>query len=458
MLKWNANNIIDATGGRGEGVCNSVYSSNISTDTRSIKKGDLFIALKGKEFDGHDFLHEAFLKGAVAAVVSEDKYRNFPLIIVQDTLKALHNMASYYIRNILVNAKVITITGSVGKTTTKDMLNTVLLQYGVSHVNEGNLNNNIGLPFTILKAPEDCQYLILEIGMSRAGEIKELSEISNPDIAVITNIEPAHVENFSSLLDIAQAKLEVLHGMKNNGTLVLNKDNEHYDYLLSNANRNVVSFGKNESATVCLLDLIRDDNGLNLKIKLNNGQIMNCNLPVQGEHFAYSALVVTAVLQSLELDLSKLPLALENFTVTEGRGNVHQAKYNGKFVHLVNDSYNASPTSMKAAIRTLGTYSNLRKVALLGDMLELGNESIVFHTELLDSIVEQNVNKVHTVGKFMLELHKLLPENIKGMHFDDSNQLKSNLANIVQGNDVILVKGSHGMRMDLIVQEFTIEY
>lgn len=163
-------------------------------------------------------------------------------------------------------------------------------------------------------------------------------------------------------------------------------------------------------------------------------------------------------MQSLELDLSKLPLALENFTVTEGRGNVHQAKYNGKLVHLINDSYNANPTSMKAAIRTLGTYSNLRKVALLGDMLELGNESIVFHTELLDSIVEQNVNKVHTVGKFMLELNKLLPENIKGMHFDDSNKLKSNLANIVQGNDVILVKGSHGMRMDLIMQEFTIEY
>ncbi|MFT4327848.1 MAG: UDP-N-acetylmuramoyl-tripeptide--D-alanyl-D-alanine ligase [Wolbachia pipientis] len=458
MFKWNANNIIDATGGRGEGVCNSVYSSNISTDTRSIKKGDLFIALKGKNFDGHDFLHEAFLKGATAAVVSKDKYKKFPLIVVQDTLKALHNMASYYIRNVLVNAKVIAITGSVGKTTTKDMLHTVLSQYGASHANKDNLNNNIGLPFTILEAPKDCQYLILEMGMNRAGEIKELSKISNPDIAVITNIEPAHVENFSSLIDIAQAKLEVLHGMKNNGTLILNKDNEHYDYLLSNANRNVVSFGKNESATVCLLDLIRDDNGLNLKIKLNNSQIVNCNLPVQGEHFAYSALVVTAVLQSFELDLSKLPLALENFTVTEGRGNVHQTKYNGKLVHLINDSYNANPTSMKVAIRTLGTYSNLRKVALLGDMLELGNESIVFHTELLDSIVEQNVNKVHTVGKFMLELNKLLPENIKGMHFDDSNQLKSNLANIVQGNDVILVKGSHGMRMDLIMQEFTIEY
>ncbi|WP_353283279.1 UDP-N-acetylmuramoyl-tripeptide--D-alanyl-D-alanine ligase [Wolbachia endosymbiont (group A) of Pogonocherus hispidulus] len=458
MFKWNANNIIDATGGRGEGGCNSVHSSNVSIDTRSIKKGNVFIALKGKEFDGHDFLHEAFLKGAAAAVVSEDKYRKFPLIVVQDTLKALHNMASYYIRNVLVNAKVITITGSVGKTTTKDMLNTVLLQYGISHVNESNLNNNIGLPFTILKAPEDCQYLILEMGMNRAGEIKELSKISNPDIAVITNIEPAHVENFSSLLDIAQAKLEVLYGMENNGTLVLNKDNKHYDYLLSNADRNVVSFGKNESATVRLLDLVRNDDGLNLKIKLNNGQIINCNLRLRGEHFTYSALVVTAVVQSLGLDLSKLPLALENFTVTEGRGNVHKAKYNGKFVHLINDSYNASPTSMKAAIRTLGTYSNLRKVALLGDMLELGNESIVFHKELFDSIVEHDVNKVYTVGKFMLELHRLLPGNIRGTHFNDSNQLKSDLANIIQNNDAILVKGSRGMKMDLIVREFIIEY
>ncbi|MGL9717583.1 MAG: UDP-N-acetylmuramoyl-tripeptide--D-alanyl-D-alanine ligase [Wolbachia sp.] len=448
MFEWNAKLMLLAEGKK----------VNISTDTRSIKKGDLFIALKGKNFDGHDFLHEAFLKGAAAAIVSEDKYRNLPLIVVQDTLKALHNMASYYVKNVFVNAKVIAITGSIGKTTTKDMLHTVLSQYGVSHVNEGNLNNNIGLPLTILKAPENCQYLILEMGMNKAGEIEELSKISNPDIAVITNIEPAHIENFSSLFDIAQAKLEVLYGMKNNGTLVLNRDNKYYDYLSLHADRNVVSFGKDKNTTVCLLDLIRNDDGLNLKIRLNNDHIINCNLPVQGEHFAYSVLAVAAVVQSLGLDVSKLPLVLENFSVTKGRGSVHKAKYNGKYVHLIDDSYNASPASMKAAIRTLGIYSNQRKVALLGDMLELGDESVIFHTKLLDFVVEHNVNKVYTVGKFMLELHGLLPGNIKGTHFNDSNQLKSDLANIVQDNDVILVKGSRGMRMDLVVQEFVIEY
>ncbi|NUX01216.1 UDP-N-acetylmuramoyl-tripeptide--D-alanyl-D-alanine ligase [Wolbachia endosymbiont of Madathamugadia hiepei] len=458
MFKWNANNIIDATGGREVGSCNWVHSSNISTDTRSIKEGDVFIALKGKNFDGHDFLHEAFLKGAAAAVVSEGKYRNLPLIVVQDTLKALHDIASYYVRNVLVNAKVIATTGSVGKTTTKDMLHTVLSQYGVSHVNEGNLNNNIGLPLTVLKAPESCQYLILEMGMNKAGEIKELSKISNPDIAVITNVEPAHVENFSSLLDIAQAKLEVLYGMKNNGTLVLNRDNKYYDYLSSHANRDVISFGKDKSATVHLLDLIRNNGGLNLKIRLNNNPIIDCSLSAQGEHFAYSVLAVAAVVQSLGLDLSKLPLALENFSVTKGRGSVHKAKYNGKNVYLIDDSYNANPASMGAAIRTLGTYSNQRKVALLGDMLELGNESVAFHAKLLDFIVECGVSKVYTVGKFMLELHGLLPSNMKGTHFNDSNQLKSDLANIVQNNDVILVKGSRGMKMDLIVQRFIIEY
>ncbi|WP_353281525.1 UDP-N-acetylmuramoyl-tripeptide--D-alanyl-D-alanine ligase [Wolbachia endosymbiont (group A) of Andrena trimmerana] len=509
MFKWNTNNIIDATGGRGVNGCNWTHSSNISTDTRSIKKGDLFIALKGKNFDGHNFLHEAFLKGAAAAIVSEGKYKNFPLIIVQDTLKALHDMASYYIRNILVDAKIIAITGSVGKTTTKDMLHTVLSQYGVSHANKGNLNNNIGLPLTILKAPKNCQYLILEMGMNKAGEIKELSKISNPNIAVITNIEPAHTENFSSLFDVAQAKLEILYGMKSNGTLVLNRDNKYYDYLSSRANRNVISLGKDKNAEVCLLNLIRNDessvisalssvipvprhwdpgssianehirrlynkdwipasragmtsnrvaNRLSLKIRLSDNQIINCNLRVQGEHFAYSLLVVAAVVQSLGLDLSKLPLALKNFSVTKGRGNIHKVKYNKKYIHLIDDSYNASPASMKTAIKTLSTYSNQRKVASLGDMLELGDKSIEFHTDLVKIVTENNIDKIYTVGKFMLELHELLPDNIRGAHFNDSNQLKSDLANIIQNNDAILVKGSRRMKMDLIVREFIIEY
>ncbi|QOD38426.1 UDP-N-acetylmuramoyl-tripeptide--D-alanyl-D-alanine ligase [Candidatus Wolbachia massiliensis] len=458
MFEWNTNNIVDATGGRKIDGCHWAHSSNISTDTRNIKEGDLFIALKGENFDGHDFLHEAFLKGAAAAVVSEDKYKNLPLIVVQDTLKALHDMTSYYIRNVLVNAKVIAITGSVGKSTTKEMLYTVLSQYGVSHVNDGNFNNNIGLPLTVLKAPENCQYLILEMGMNRAGEIKKLSAISSPDIAVITNIEPAHIGNFSSLFDIAQAKLEVLHGLKSNGTLILNGDSEYYDYLSSHAGRNVISFGRNESTTVCLLNVIGNDKGLSSKIRLNNGQIVNCNLCVRGEHFAYSLLAVAAVVENLGLDLSKLPPALENFSVMKGRGNIHKVKYKEKYIYLIDDSYNASPASMKAAIRTLGTYSNQRKVALLGDMLELGNESTVFHTELFDFIVGHNVDKVYTVGKFMLELYRLLPGNIKGTHFNDSNQLKYNLTNIVQNNDIVLVKGSRGMRMDRVVQEFIIEY
>ncbi|WP_341817167.1 UDP-N-acetylmuramoyl-tripeptide--D-alanyl-D-alanine ligase [Wolbachia endosymbiont (group A) of Agelastica alni] len=516
MFKWSTNNIIDATGGRDVNGCNWIHSSNISTDTRSIKKGDLFIALKGRNFDGHNFLHEAFLKGAVAAIVSEGKYKNFPLIIVQDTLKALHDMASYYIRNVLIDAKVIAVTGSVGKTTTKDMLHTILSQYGVSHANEGNLNNNIGLPLTILKAPKNCQYLILEMGMNKAGEIKKLSKISNPNIAVITNIEPAHTENFSSLFDVAQAKLEILYGMKNNGTLVLSRDNKYYDYLSSRANRNVISFGKDKNAEVCLLNLIRNDessvisalssvvptpssvipvldyldpenlianehirrlynkdwipasragmtsnrvaNRLSLKIRLSDNQTINCNLRVQGEHFAYSALAVAAVVQSLGLDLSKLPLALKNFSVAKGRGNIHKVKYNRKYIHLIDDSYNASPASMKTAIKTLSTYSNQRKVALLGDMLELGDESIEFHTDLVKIITGNNIDKVYTVGKFMLELHELLPDNMRGAHFNDSNQLKSNLADIIQNNDAILVKGSRGMKMDLIVQEFIIEY
>ncbi|QKX00951.1 UDP-N-acetylmuramoyl-tripeptide--D-alanyl-D-alanine ligase [Wolbachia endosymbiont of Dipetalonema caudispina] len=495
MFKWNISNIINATNGKKEGNCNRIYSSNISIDTRSIKKGDIFIALKGKNFDGHDFLHEAFSKGATLAIVNRNKYRSFPLILVQDTSKALCDIASYYIKNVLTKTKVIAITGSIGKTTTKDMLYTVLSQYGVSHANEGNLNNNVGLPLTVLKAPENCQYLILEMGMNKVDEIKELSKISNPDIAIITNIEPNHIENFSSIFDIAQAKLEILYGMKTKSTLILNKDNKYYDYLSSYSNKNIVSFGKDKNATVCLLDITRINKSLvipahkhwnarniitnesitkshhklisyskkqttyelSLTITLNNNQIIKCNLCSRGEHFAYSVLAVTAVIRSLGLNLSKLPLALKKFNITKGRGSFHKAKYNKKNIYIIDDSYNASPTSMKSAIQTLGTYSNQRKVALLGDMLELGNKSVIFHKKLLNHIKEYSIDKVYTVGKFMLELNKLLPNNIRGTHFNNSNHLKSNLANIIQNNDIILIKGSQGVKMNLVIQEFEIE-
>ncbi|WP_168464418.1 UDP-N-acetylmuramoyl-tripeptide--D-alanyl-D-alanine ligase [Wolbachia endosymbiont of Ctenocephalides felis wCfeT] len=457
MFKWNIDNIVNATGGSAATGCHNIYGVNISTDTRNIKKGDLFIALKGGNFDGHDFVYEAFSKGAAAAIVSESKYNDLPIIVVQDTLKALHDMALYYVKNVLINTKVIAVTGSVGKTTTKDMLYNALSQYGISHVNEGNLNNNIGLPITILKAAEKCQYLVLEMGMNRAGEIKKLSQISNPDIAVITNIEPAHTENFSSLFDIAQAKLEVTHGMKIDGTLVLNRDSEYYDYLSSHTDKNLISFGKSLNATTYLLELKRNAKRLGLKIKSGDNKVIDCSLHICGEHFAYSVLAVVAVVQELGLDLSKLSYALEDFNVTNGRGNVHVVQYNGKHVYLIDDSYNASPASMQAAIKTLGTYSNQRRVALLGDMLELGDKSLGFHTELLDYIIESNVDKVYTVGQFMLELHKLLPSNIKGIHFNDSNQLKDDLVNIVHDNDAILVKGSRGMKMELVVQEFISE-
>jgi len=460
MFQWNENHAAIATGGRKMG---NWCSRKISTDTREIKKGDLFIALKGRNFDGHNFLDEAFAKGAIAAIVSkplskpiysDNRCKNFPLIIVEDTLKALHNMASYYIKNVLVGTKVIAVTGSVGKTTTKDMLHTTLSQYGVSHANNDNLNNNIGLPLTILAAPQNCEYLILEMGMSKSGEIKELSEISNPDIAIITNVEHAHTANFSSLFDIARAKLEVLHGMKSNGILVLNKDNQYYDYLSSQSARNrsnTIDFGRNPDAMIHLLDLTRSHNGLILKVKLSNSKIINCHLHVQGEHFVYSALATIAVMEILKLELPQNAFA--TFKLPSGRGNIYSTQYKEKHIWLIDDSYNASPASMKAAIRTLGTHSNKRKVALLGDMLELGDESIKFHRELCDFITEYNIDRVHTVGGLMSELHKLLPDEIKGMHFNDSHQLKNNLNDIIQNNDVVLIKGSRRVKMDLIVQK-----
>ncbi len=447
---WNETNVCHVT--KGEKIGNW-YSDNISTDTRSIKRGDLFIALKGKNFDGHDFVHEAFVKGAVAAIVSKKGMEYSPLVIVNDTLQALHNMASYYIKHL--DATIIAVTGSIGKTTTKDMLYTVLSQYGVSHVNSGNLNNNIGLPLTILSSPVNCKYLVLEMGMNHKGEIEELSRISSPDIAVITNIEYAHIENFPSIYAIAQAKLEVLCGMKSNGVLILNHDNEYYNYLSSYAdkiiNRKIISFGRHKDATVRLLNLTKIYNELSLDLILNNDKVVNFNLPTRREHLIYSAMAVVAVMQSLKLDLPKN--AFDTFKMVQGRGKIYNIRYYGKQICLIDDSYNASPASMKVAIEDLGGYFNNRRVIFLGDMVQLGNQSIKFHTELLDHIIDQKISRVYTVGKMMAELYKLLPADVKGMHFYNAHQSSGKFNDIVEDHDVILVKGSRLMNMDIIVKE-----
>ena len=448
MFLWNEKHVFDATGGK---IIGEWYSANISIDTRQIKKGDLFIAIKGKNFDGHNFLYEAFKKGAVAAIVNDEGCKDFPLIVVDDTLKALQNMAAYYIKHILVNTKVISITGSIGKTTTKDMLHTVLSQYGISYSTIGNFNNHIGLPLTVLGAPQSCEYLILEMGMSRSGEIRELSKISTPDIAVITNIEHAHTANFSSLIDIAQAKLEILHGMKSNGVLILNKDSKCYEYLSSYSDKRIINFGKSKDSMVHLLGCTNKQDGLNVKIRLSDNRIMNYDLYTKDQRYFYSVLAVIAIAESLKLTLPSH--TFKNFKIPEGRGNVCNIKYKNKHIRLIDDSYNASPVSMKAAIEVLGTYFHSRRIALLGDMLELGSESIKFHIALLHTIVKYQIDKVYTVGDLMLELYKLLPYEIKGMHFKSSMQLKDNFYDIIQNNDIILIKGSRGMKMDMILED-----
>ncbi|XP_065203006.1 UDP-N-acetylmuramoyl-tripeptide--D-alanyl-D-alanine ligase-like [Planococcus citri] len=450
-FQWNEKHAEIATNGTKTG---NWSSTRISIDSKNIKKGDLFVALKGRHFDGHDFLNEAFAKGAVAAIVSEPKNTNYPLVIVEDTLQALQHMASFCIKHILLDTKIIAVTGSVGKTTTKDMLHSTLSQFGVSHTNRGNFNNHIGLPLTILSAPRNCQYLVLEMGMSEKGEIQRLSDISKPDIAVITNIEHAHSANFHSLFDIARAKLEILYGIKPNGTIILNKDNQYYDYLSSQSYKsgfNVMSFGKHQNTcTIQLLNTTRNGTGLNFKVKLPNNKITNLYLKVFGEHFVYSALATIAVLEALKLELPQN--VFEAFKIPNGRGNMHSIQYGDEHILLIDDSYNANPASMKAAIKSLDMHSDGRKVAILGDMLELGNERVKFHTELYDCVTKTNVDKVHTVGELMLELHNLLPEAKKGSHFNSSHQVVSNLSDIIQNNDIILVKGSRGMKMELIVK------
>ncbi|KJV68976.1 UDP-N-acetylmuramoyl-tripeptide--D-alanyl-D-alanine ligase [Candidatus Neoehrlichia procyonis] len=458
MFYWDNENIISAVNGKAIGngwVC----KGKISIDTRTLKPGDIFVAIRGKNFNGHDFVHEAFYKGAVAAIV-DCKYiiydTNYSLIIVHDVLKALHDMASFYLKNL--DAKIIAITGSFGKTTTKCMLQQALSHYGNTYSDKGNFNNHIGMPLCALNAPYNSEFIILEMGMSNFGEINLLSKITNPDISIITHISPAHLAAFSSVDDIAVAKSEIFYHTKSNGIVILNYDDNYYSKLYSAAiqhckNFNIVSFGKNKNANVFLYTIKDFNKGLKEVVINCNGNIIKCIVQECMLRFLYSILIVIAVVNSLKLDVYNMYSALSNFLPINGRGRAHSLNLQGKNFILIDDAYNANPASMIAALHNLYKLNGItKKIAILGDMLELGKYSVMYHKGLIDSIINSKVDVVYTVGFYMQYLHDILPANIKGIHFHDYKALMRKVLLIIGEGNAVLIKGSANTKLSVVVQ------
>ena len=415
----------------------------ISIDTRTIQPGNLFVAIKGENFDGHDFLQNAKEKGAIAALIEKEIDIDLPTLIVGDTLSVLQNLAKYKRQS--SHTKMIAITGSVGKTTTKEMIYHALSCHGKTYRNVGNLNNHIGLPLSLLNAPDDAEYIILEMGMNHAGEIKELTNIMQPDVAIITNIGPVHIEFFTSIQEIAQAKAEIFVNTK--GKVILNQGSEYYNYLYDDAKRyaqiqEIITVGKNDTADIKLIS--SESSYIQVSTK-QNGHV-EYYLTVGYQHIIENSLLALAVVQALELDIKISADNLKKFNLEKGRGYLHHK--NG--ITIIDDSYNASPPSVKAALQTLATFQG-RKIAILGDMLELGKNSKILHEGLAREVNHYKIDVVFTVDKYMKYLSDVLSLKIRGQHFDNADEV--DLTAYLRKGDVILIKGSRAVKMEKIIQK-----
>lgn len=427
--------------------------SDVSIDSRKLKPGDLFFAIKGENFDGHDFIDEVISKGA-SAVVIEKKYlekfkdKNYPLVVVEDTTKALGELARIYRDKF--DVKVIGLTGSNGKTTTKEMIAEILSQKFKTLKSEGNLNNNFGVPLNLFRLQKSHEVAVIEMGINHFGEMGALCEIANPDFGLVTNIGTAHIEFLKSREGIAEEKGELFkYLIRKNGFGFINSDEKLIKEQAKGLKRKL-TFGFNSKADV--RGKIISLNNLAqpvLKVTYRNKSVV-INLPTFGIHTAQNALSAAAVGLKFGVSLKKIKSALEAFKSYDKRMQVIEI---GGYT-IINDTYNASPESMKMAIQTMSMMKGyFQKVAVLGDMLELGEFSEKFHRELANYLKENGIQKVFFFGEFTKSsFEEALKLECDAKHFDDKKQIADEIKKTIPEGSLILLKGSRKMKMEEIIE------
>lgn len=417
---------------------------SFSQDSRTVKEGGMYIPIKGERFDGHQFIDSAFQNGAAAIITHENvSYPDKIVIAVPDTLQALKDMARYLRNHRPV--KVIGITGSVGKTSTRDMVYSVVRQQYRTLKTEGNYNNEIGLPLTILRY-RDEEVMVLEMGMNHLGEMSRLSQIALPDIAAITNVGTAHIGELGSRENILKAKLEITDGMSDGATLIINQDNDMLQSV--DIDRlHIVRVGQNFDSDVVAKDIEchEHDSVFTLRYK---GQDHRIQVPVQGVHNVSNALIAIAVGLELNMTIDQIQKGIMAFELTKNRMDIVEKSQH----HTVIDgTYNASVDSMKSSIDVLAQYKR-RKVAILADMLELGKYSEELHRSVGKYVVDKGIDVLVCVGQ---EAHYVYDEASSSLHqvyyFEKNEQLIRELDRILHPDDVILVKGSHSMNLKEVV-------
>lgn len=447
--------IASAVGGTIFGVCDDIFIKNITTDSRNVKEGDLFIPIEGENFDGHDFINHCFESGAVCSFSMKNICipKEKCIILVDNTLKALKTLAEYYLS--LFDICVVGITGSVGKTTTKDMIAAVLEQkYNVLKT-QGNFNNEIGLPLTVFNIEPYHTAAVLEMGMNQFGEIRNLSRIAKPNIAVITNVGVSHIENLGSREGILKAKSEIFEFVKHNGKAVLNADNDMLITLKDKLDIDILWFGIKNKLGIFADNIVSDGlDGVSCNIHTQNGSFC-VNIPIPGEHMVYNALTSASVGVLMGLSNDEIKKGIEGFKASKMRMYSFKNK-NG--VNIINDVYNANPVSVKASIDVLAGVEG-RKVCILGDMFELGEYAQQMHYDIGAYAAEKNIDVIICIGELSRFMYDGACKNtkIKAFYFKTQEEfLLNNLYKYILNGDTVLVKASRGMHFEKTIEKLEV--
>jgi UDP-N-acetylmuramoyl-tripeptide--D-alanyl-D-alanine ligase len=455
---WTFDDLVRAACGTPDGAPGNPITG-FTIDSRTLCPGDVFVALKDRR-DGHEFVTAAFAAGAAAALVAET-YERKPgdgaLVRVPDPLGALERIARAARARLAPASRVIAVTGSAGKTGTKEMLRACLARAGRVHASEKSYNNHWGVPLTLARMPPATQYAVLEIGMNHAGEISPLSEMVRPHVAVVTTVAPVHLAFFTSVEAIAQAKAEIFDGLEPGGTAVLPRDNAYFDLLAKRAlsrGARVLSFGVAKEADVRAARLEAGPEHTDVVASCPEGDFAY-RVGAPGVHLAENSLAVVASLLACGADVAEAVEALAAVRAQEGRGARIVLDCEEGPVLLIDESYNANPASMRAALIGLASVPRQRfgrRIAVLGDMLELGSDAPRLHADLKDAVDAAGVDLVFASGKNMTHLYGRLDESRRGAWAETSDGLAPALLERVRGGDVVMIKGSLGSRMGPLVE------
>ena len=463
---WTSGAAAEATGGalRGSGW----LAAGVSIDTRTLEQGDLFVALSDQR-DGHDFVADALAKGAAAAVVShvpEGVAEDAPLLVVPDVLVALEALGKA--ARARTQAKVIAVTGSAGKTSTKDMLRRVLQSQGRTHAAEASYNNHWGVPLTLARMPESTEYAIIEIGMNHPGEISPLSKLARPHLAIVTTVAAAHLEAFESIEGIAREKASIFDGLEPGGIALYNADVDTAPILRVAAEEKAgtaIGFGALPGAALHADDLVLSEAASVVRGTYDGDKFL-FKVGAPGRHFAMNALAVYGAARLVGADADIAACDIGQWSPPAGRGQRETLMLDPveeQSADLIDDAFNANPASMAAAFWVLagikpkdgiGRVARGRRIAILGDMLELGPSEMALHAGLADHPAMRDIARIHCVGPRMRALHDALPEAQRGRWTETAEEMAAHARELIDAGDVVLVKGSKGSKVSLVVDAF----